>query len=321
MASDFANLTTAEQVETMMPVARSILDGYPLPQFELESINHEYNSTFKVTTTDGVRYALRINVNSKRNIENVRAEMAWVSSLQDVPGLTVPTPIPNSVGEFISVAWHPQLGREVLAVLFSWLDGTELGDEPTEEQLRATGRAIARMQRASTNFELPEGAALDSASDRFWGAGDNISGSAQIAELQKSKLAEALNRISVVVADLSESARPQIIHADVHPWNVMWDGRDVAVFDFDDCMLGLPVQDLSIALYYLDTPEQDEALLAGYCEVAPLPTYTESQMQALLLHRRIMLLNYLLESENPEHRDMLVDYLTETIKRVEKYLG
>jgi hypothetical protein len=44
-------------------------------------------------------------------------------------------------------------------------------------------------------------------------------------------------------------------------------------------------------------------------------------MQALLLHRRIMLLNYLLESENPEHRDMLVDYLTETINRVEKYLG
>jgi Ser/Thr protein kinase RdoA (MazF antagonist) len=81
------------------------------------------------------------------------------------------------------------------------------------------------------------------------------------------------------------------------------------------------VQDLATTIYYLDTEEQDAALKAGYAAVRPLPPFSERQMQALLLQRRIHLLNYLYETQNPEHRDLLPKYQEETMRRIDVFLG
>ena len=96
----------------------------------------------------------------------------------------------------------------------------------------------------------------------------------------------------------------------------MWHKGEVSVFDFDDSGFGLPLQDLATALYYLDTDEQNEAMLAGYVSVRTVPEYSEHEFKALMLHRRISLLNYLYETENPEHREMIPDYQTETLRRI-----
>jgi Ser/Thr protein kinase RdoA (MazF antagonist) len=101
----------------------------------------------------------------------------------------------------------------------------------------------------------------------------------------------------------------------------MWHEGDVAVFDFDDCVIGLPAQDIAVTLYYNDTEEQDAAFLAGYQQVSPLPDYTEDELRILRLQRRINLLSYILETENPEHRAMVPEYLAKTLQRIESVLG
>jgi Ser/Thr protein kinase RdoA (MazF antagonist) len=73
-------------------------------------------------------------------------------------------------------------------------------------------------------------------------------------------------------------------------------------------------------LYYLDTPEQDQALLAGYTSVKPLPTYSGNTMKALLLHRRLLLLNYLYETKNQEEKELLPAYLEKSLERVSTFL-
>jgi Ser/Thr protein kinase RdoA (MazF antagonist) len=102
--------------------------------------------------------------------------------------------------------------------------------------------------------------------------------------------------------------------------NVFAHGDKIYIFDFDDAGFGLPIQDLATALYYLDTPEQDAALLAGYQSVSELPRHTKHQLNGLLLQRRIILLNYLYETTNQEHRDMAPEYLVETLRRVRVFL-
>ena len=317
----FADLSIEQQVETMLPLARQIIDGFDLGACELESINHEFNSTFKVTASSGERFALRINVNSKRTLPNLRAEIFWVGQLATVEGLTVPVPIKNRSGEYISTAWHPLLERNLHAVLFSWLEGEELGDEPTEEMMRATGRAMARMHAASRDTDLPEDASLPIVDDVFWDNGDSIEPSDLVTTEEKAIIAKAVEKIEAITRDLYSRNRPQLIHADIHPWNVMWQGSDVAIFDFDDCVIGLPVQDIAVTLYYNDTDEQDAAFLAGYQELAPLPEFTHDEMSALKLQRRIVLLSYILETENPEHRAMVPEYLAKTIKQIEQFLN
>ena len=321
MTTKFSDLTIEQKVETMLPLAKEIIDGFDLGVCELESINHEFNSTFKVTAANGERFALRINVNSQRTLPNLKAEIFWVEKLSGVEGLRVPAPVKTKSGEYISKAWHPMLERELFAVLFSWLEGKELGDEPTEEMMRATGRAMARMHIAARETQLPAGAALPTVDDMFWGNTDSITPSDQLTAEDKATLARAIEHIETTTKAMYARSKPQLIHADVHPWNVMWQGDDVAVFDFDDCVIGIPAQDIAVTLYYNDTAEQDEAFLAGYQEIAPLPDYSEDEMQTLRLQRRIFLLSYILETENPEHRAMLPKYLEETLRRVHVLLG
>jgi len=317
----FADLTIEQQIDTMLPLAKEIMDGFDLGECELESINHEFNSTFKVTAASGEHYALRINVNSQRTLPNLKAEIFWVEQLAHVEGLMVPTPVKNASGEYISKAWHPMLERDLFAVLFTWLEGEELGDEPTEEMMRATGRAVARMHIASRETQLPAGAELATVDDMFWGNTDSITPSDQLTAEDKATLAGAIERIESTTKAMYARTTTQLLHADVHPWNVMWHDGDVAVFDFDDCVIGIPAQDIAVTLYYNDTPEQDAAFLAGYQEIAPLPDYTEEEMQILRLQRRIFLLSYILETENPEHRAMLPKYLEKTLQRVHEVLG
>jgi Ser/Thr protein kinase RdoA (MazF antagonist) len=317
----FADLTVEQQVETMLPLARQIIDGYDLGECELESINHEYNSTFKVTTASGTRFALRINVNSKRTLANLRAEIFWVEQLSQESNIKVPSPIKNALGEYISKAWHPMLERDLFAVLFTWLEGAELGDEPTEEMMRATGRAMAHMHAASRNTKLPSDSKLPIVDDMFWGYGDAITPSDQVTDDEKATLGRAIERIEKTTREMYARSKPQLIHADIHPWNVMWHEGDVSVFDFDDCVIGLPAQDIAVTLYYNDTTEQDAAFLAGYQEVASLPEYSEREMNVLKLQRRIYLLSYILETDNPEHRSMVPEYLEKTLHRVEQVLG
>jgi Ser/Thr protein kinase RdoA (MazF antagonist) len=99
-----------------------------------------------------------------------------------------------------------------------------------------------------------------------------------------------------------------------------WNLDQLSIFDFDDCGIGLPIQDIATALYYLDTPDQDQALLEGYKSVKPLPKYEEKDLKMLLLHRRLLLLNYLYETMKAEHASILPEYLEETIRRVKVFL-
>ena len=314
--STFKDLTVEQQVETLEPLAAALVESYGLGPCQIESINHEFNSTFKVTTQAGTKYALRINVNSQRTLVNVRAEIFWVLELAKVEGLKVPTPIANRDGDYVSSAWHEPLGKNLWAVLFTWLEGEELGDEPTEAALHATGAAIARMHLASRETQLPPGAELTVISDFFWGGSNTIATSLEVPEPARETLLAAIDRIQLVTDRLYDAGRPQVIHADVHGWNVMWDGTEAAIFDFDDCAIGLPIQDIAVTMYYLDTEDQEQQVLAGYRSVTPLPDYTKEDMDALVLQRRIFLLNYLLETENPEHKAMVPAYLEKTLERI-----
>jgi Ser/Thr protein kinase RdoA (MazF antagonist) len=156
----------------------------------------------------------------------------------------------------------------------------------------------------------------------MWGVEDLLLGPKSLLDaVSKSVISEAFTVINKTVDALYAENKAQIIHADLHGWNVMWHEGKLAIFDFDDCGFGLPIQDIATATYYLDTPEQDQALLEGYTSVRPLPPYTDFDMKSLLLHRRLMLLNYLYETENQEHQEMLPDYLVESIRRAQVYLS
>ncbi len=305
----------------LIEIAHTALGSYLLDVNEVSLINNEYNATFKVTAADSTNYALRININSPRSAENIRAEVAWVKLLENVDGILTPRPIANRSGKFVTTVTHAHSGRELNCILYSWLDGEEVGDEPTLEQLHALGQAMARMHASSKDFVLPSDAALPSFQDPFWETEDFLlSDKSKLDSGEKDLISAAFKKIISRTDALYSRENPQIIHADLHGWNMKWHNNQLSIFDFDDSGIGLPIQDIATALYYLDTPEQDEAMLNGYTSVRQLPPHTKADLEMLLIHRRLMLLNYLYETNNQEHQEMIPTYLEETLRRLRVFL-
>jgi len=106
----------------------------------------------------------------------------------------------------------------------------------------------------------------------------------------------------------------------MHGWNLMWHEGKLAVFDFDDAMIGTPLIDLATAIYYLDTEVQNQSFLDGYSSITPLMSYSPRDLEVLLVQRRVVLLNYLFETSNPEHQAIIPDYQAETMRRVKVLL-
>ena len=321
MSNNFFVQDVKIQTDSLTVFAHEILKKYGITDAEVESINFEFNATFSVSTQSGQKYALRLNINSTRTVSNIQAETQWVRDLARIPLINVPTPIASLDDQYLVSAHHADSGQTIYGVMYSWLEGEEIGDDPTLNQLHTVGRAMALLHENSANFTLTDGAELPIFNDFFWGTEDFLfSSQSKVPPRDRELLKKAHDLIMKYIDELYATSAVHIIHADLHGWNLMWHEDQLSIFDFDDCGYGVEAQDIAVALYYLDTPEQDAALLDGYKSIRPLPVYSEKAMKALLLQRRLLLLNYLYETKNAEHKEMLPAYLEKTIERVSTFL-
>ena len=322
MSSAFFDQPKEIVIKELENFSLDILSRYPIAVKSAVSINYEYNATLKVETTDGQLFALRINTNSPRTPENLMAEIAFVRLIAADGRVRVPQPIQNNDGSFYTSVLHEPSQRTLHCVLYSWIEGEELEDEPTDDQLKAMGVAMATMHQIAPAFELPHGATLPTFDDPLWWTEDFLLSEKSVLDASaKDLISRALLAIKEGVARFYLNATPMIIHADMHGANVLWNQDHLSVIDFDDCGFGLPIQDFATALYYFDTPEQDAAFKEGYKSVAPLPEYSDHEMKMFFLQRRIVLLNYLYETSNLEHKSMIPEYQEETLRRIKNFLG
>ena len=321
MGTSFFELPSEDQQRSLTAFASDLLKNYGIHDAKISCINFEFNATFSVETDSGTKYALRININSTRTVENMKGEIEWVRHLNRTSGIHTPTPIATLNDNYIISGFHKDSEQTLHAVMYSWLEGEELGDEPTLEQLHEVGRAIAILHQESHDFSLTSESSLPTFNDFFWGTEDFLfSNKSKLSDTDRALIKEAHDHIMKFTNELYANSPVHIIHADFHGWNLMWNDNRLSIFDFDDCGFGVEAQDLAVVLYYLDTPEQDVAILNGYRSVKPLPQYSDLAMKALLLQRRLLLLNYLFVTKNQEHQEMLPAYLEKSLERVNTFL-
>ena len=305
----------------LLRIADKALKLFPIEVKEVSLINNEYNATFKVESNEGQLFALRININSPRTSENLKAEVSWVNHLYLDGRVRVAKPIPSNQGDLFASVQDVRSVRDLHCVLYSWLPGSELEDEPELVQIKALGAAMAQMHVVARDFQLPDDSNLPSLDHVMWWTEDFLLSEKSVLDQEsKDLVGQTLQVIDNHIKSLYVGSTPIVIHADLHGGNVLWDVNSLSVLDFDDSGIGLPLQDLATAIYYLDTPEQDEALREGYSSVAPLPEMSGRDLEVFLMQRRVILLNYLYETTNEEHRAMIPEYLEESLRRMVKFL-
>src|SRR5690606_5257993 len=91
----------------------------------------------------------------------------------------------------------------------------------------------------------------------------------------------------------TSTERYGLIHADLRLANLLVDGRDLGVIDFDDCGFGWYMYDLAAAVSFIEhdprVPELIDAWARGYRTVLELPAEDEAEAWTFIMFRRLLL--------------------------------
>ncbi len=138
-------------------------------------------------------------------------------------------------------------------------------DELDDEQLRQIGRLIGRMHAVGAAHDAPHRPRLTV--ERYVHEPlDVLMKGGVVREPLAGRYRDVALRIADAVAKPLARAKVQRIHGDLHRGNVIWGADGPILLDFDDCLVGPPIQDL----WLLSRGDSEEArrgraqLLEGY---------------------------------------------------------
>jgi Ser/Thr protein kinase RdoA (MazF antagonist) len=294
--------------EQLTATARQALQHWNLGPSELKLVSRSENVVFKVERTALPHYALRLHRSGYNSLNELRAESIWTDALNHA-GIRVPRNRQTSANE--QYAQVPLTGteRQLQVGLIEWIDGVSLASlieaadaDQRLDYFRQLGEIIAQTHDQAAAWKLPAGFTR-----RRWDA-DGLMGeqplwgqfwlAPQLGHAQAELLAETRARIHRTLTDYGEpEAEFSLIHADLHPYNLLVDSAGIHIIDFDDCGYSWHSYDIAVALYnYRDHPQFTDirdALVKGYRALRPLPEASVDLLTVFFLIRSLVWLGWI----------------------------
>ena len=293
--TDFYTLTPGEQASRMEAAGYEALEHWGLSDAKLDLIKYRENAVFKVQN-EHFRGALRLHRHGYHSDAELRSELQWAQALADA-GIRVPELVPTRSDELFVKHAGEGLPGDIQVDMFHWIDGDQLGSveegvsnaAEVDKTFTALGELAARVHNQAAAWTPPEGFtrhAWDAdglAGDNpFWGRFWEIEAATPV---QAGTLARCRKRLFEDLDKLPRTAdNYSMIHADFAAENVMVDGGDVRLIDFDDAGFGWHLFELATALFFIQgEPYFEQArtsLIDGYRKHRALP---DSELELLPL--------------------------------------
>ncbi len=316
---DFFDLTPMGRSRRLRRAAVAALESYDIDVQGLRVLSTETNGVFRVEGTDRRRYVIRVGRggNIGHSLEQVSSETEWLTALANQSDLQIPIPLENSSGDLVTQVEVPGVPDQRNCVLFQWLPGRLLDQNFTHRNMEAYGALAGRLHSCAESFQ-PSATFSIVRYDRVFPFDEPVvlfdpKRSAFVTDQRREVFVEAADQVRQVIDDLRDREPMRVIHGDLHRWNVLIDGTDIAAFDFEDLMWGWPVQDLAIALYYLDREDNYPDLLAafriGYERIRPWPDVTGHEIDTFVAGRALVLANDIELIEEPEYREAAPEWM------------
>ena len=305
-----------------------------LPLFELPSgasatmINLSENATYRVDA-GGRKWALRVHRENYHSKQAIGSELAWLQALRQDGAVTTPVPLQGRNGELIQIVALAGLAPRHV-VLFDW----ETGAEPDESELlgpfEVLGAATARMHLHSRGWARPRN--FDRLTWDFDGAFGKVQHWGSWRDgmgLDQGKVKLFQRAVDLIERRLKAfgkgSNRFGLIHCDMRLANLLIDGDETKVIDFDDCGFSWYLYDCATALSFIehrpDVPALVDAWVKGYRSVAPLSAEDEREIPTFVLFRRLLLVAWIgSHAETDLAKSMGIPYTRDTVALCEDYL-
>ncbi|WP_068116197.1 phosphotransferase enzyme family protein [Tropicimonas marinistellae] len=252
-------------------------------------VAHRENTVFDVLLSNGTRAAMRIHRRDSLDLADIETELIWSEALSDA-GTPCPRPIRTVDGALVA-RWSDRL-----VTMVRWIDAPPVSHSQADplSLMYRLGSCLAAFHMAA------DGLSLCPVPRRTWKSPDLIGGTPRwggfwenstLDKSERSFLLEARNRART---DLGAISHPDVglIHADTLRENVLDDGRQLWLIDFDDSGWGYRGYDLGTALVQmLDSPnlsDRRSALVEGYLARRPGADGTVEKIPLFILIRGLV---------------------------------
>lgn len=299
-------LAAFDSLERGVPAPEWIVDGistswFPTePELKVDLIAVSENATFRVSLGGVPTLVVRVHrPGYVGDLDNVRSELMWVESLRSETDVRTPAPVRGSDGELVQT--FPGAGDTTwTAVAFEFVSGRILEDQVELSHFVEIGRVTATLHTHSRTWTAPTGFR------RFeWDLRDMVGSHARWGDWRGADLTprevRTLERAEASARGALAGVRRDrgdwgLIHSDLRPSNIMIDGGELTVIDFDDCGFSWFLYDFASALTFYEhttyAPEMAGNWLEGYRTVAPLTAQDLQRAAALSVMRRLTMLGW-----------------------------
>jgi Ser/Thr protein kinase RdoA (MazF antagonist) len=305
----------------MSDLLRRALPVYGLPEdTALTLLNRSENETWRAGDL-----VLRLHRQGYHTRPEIASELAWLTALQDLPGLNAVRPIAGAQGLVTELD-----GRFLVA--FSPIQGQEL--QPGDNLARwfaPLGEITARLHLHSRQWTPPQGFTRKRwdvetilGPQPHWGHWRQASGLDAEGEALLARATEALAAKLHAYGTGPETFG--LIHADLRLANLMVNGDRLTAIDFDDCGFGWWAYDLAAALSFIETDPRLPDLIAqwveGYTRIATLQPEDRAMIPSLIFLRRVLLTAWLATRADSDTAQALGGpaYTQGTLALAERYL-
>lgn len=319
----FEELTSAGKARRLRTVAAAALERYDLRVRRLRLITNEFNAVFRVDAEAGRTYVLRVNLPSRRSLAEIDAEMRWLNALATETAVGVPTPVLADGGDLVVTVSAAGVPEPRHCALFGWIGGVDLAARLTEDNVAELGALTAQLHLHALTFDPP-------ASLRRW---DNpfplddhhvLLDDGVVSPTDRATFTTALDRIEAVLERLSDE-RPRMIHGDLHQDNVRVARGRLFAIDFDDSLLGHPVQDIGVTFWNLqEEPNYDalrRAFRHGYERHASWPEHSPGDIDTFAADRALMLIDYALQNTTADEATDTRAFIHREVRHVRRWLS
>ena len=301
--------------------AREALSAWDLRVANVERVSVSENIAFRVADLTGKSYVLRLHRPGYHTLDELIAEQTWTAALLKA-GIDVPVAVPTRDGS--GYARVQVDGEKRYAGILEWVDGeplhailggplTNAGPheappaDPIFRYFALLGEIIASIHHQAEGWTIPAGFArhvLDAdgfmGEQPFWG---RFWESPYLSGAERRRLAALRQPIHDILSQCRKENMYSLIHADLHPGNVIVHGSRLHVIDFDDAGFGWHHYEFAVALcHYQHDPRFErlrDALFAGYRRVRQLSDEAVDLLPLFLLVRSLASIGW--TAARPEH--------------------
>ena len=328
------DLSAEDVAARLEPTVRRALAEYGVaPDAALTLLNVSENATYAVDDpSTGLRTVLRVHRLGYHDGSEIESELAWLEALRDETGVRTPRVRPTVDGRRLLAMPEEHSSEPRHVVHFEWLPGVE--PTPTGERLLESfellGSITARMHEHARTWRRPDGFTRFAwdyegafGAEPRWGRWQHgiAVGRAEQEVLGRldTALRERLGRFG------SGADRYGLVHADLRLANLLENGNETYVIDFDDCGWGWFLYDFGTAVSFFEhdarVPELADAWARGYRTVRLLSAEEEAELPTFVLMRRLLLVAWIGSHAGTDlARSMGAEYTAGSCDLAETYL-